>query len=368
MGRDPYPAAAGFDAYEVTRWEPRSKMDRAALRLARFVHDRWIRLVVVVLVVFLVGESYTVITSPSQVLLTGRQTVLLLVASVLPLFAIMLIVGITVERRREPLRNVVAIFVAAGAFGILAAIANNVSFTSAQPLSLFVVTGVAEESAKLLAVYVVAYRTLERPVDGLYMGLAAGAGFGAFENIEYAFNAAQTSGFSSGMGVAFDRFFDPLTGINAHLLFAGIAGLFLGIARFSPVERRGTIVTKGIVLAAAAHGLWDLVAFQSDALPDWVAVFFPAIEIAIASYLVWRVVQYHRVARLLRDTESATRLATDAVRSGTCPRCGGTLVRGGRFCPSCGRDNVVEIEWDPAHDPTHPLGAAALSSPPPPPE
>jgi RsiW-degrading membrane proteinase PrsW (M82 family) len=109
-----------------------------------------------------------------------------------------------------------------------------------------VVVGVAEEGAKLLAVWVLAFRRREfdEPVDGIVYACAAALGFAAAENVKYfAF------GRMSGSVIAIRGF---LT-VPAHMFFAAIWGYALGQTL---VSRRRRVLAFA-ALAAAAHGLFD---------------------------------------------------------------------------------------------------------------
>lgn len=112
-------------------------------------------------------------------------------------------------------------------------------------LSFFVV-GLGEELFKLVAVYLAIARSKEfnEPMDGIIYTIAASIGFSVVENMLY------ISAF--GLVVA------PLRGsiaTLAHIAFSGLAGYFLGKARFS--NRPAPILAVGLAVATIAHGLYD---------------------------------------------------------------------------------------------------------------
>lgn len=108
-----------------------------------------------------------------------------------------------------------------------------------------VVVGTCEEGAKMLgAGFAVRRREFDEPVDGIVYGIVSSLGFAAAENIRY---------------FAMTRLSAPIViarcfmSVPAHMFFGAIWGYALG-ARL--VERRPRVLLF-LVLAAAAHGLFD---------------------------------------------------------------------------------------------------------------
>jgi RsiW-degrading membrane proteinase PrsW (M82 family) len=108
-----------------------------------------------------------------------------------------------------------------------------------------VVVGMCEEGAKMLgASFAVRRREFDEPVDGIVYGIVSSLGFAAAENIRY---------------FALTRLSAPIVvarcfmSVPAHMFFGAIWGYALG-ARL--VERRPRVMLF-LVLAAAAHGLFD---------------------------------------------------------------------------------------------------------------
>lgn len=120
----------------------------------------------------------------------------------------------------------------------------------------FLVVGLGEEFFKLAAVYLSVFRSrhFNEPMDGIIYAIAAGIGFSVVENVLY------ISAF--GLVVA------PLRGTVAslaHIAFSGLAGFFLGRARFSNTP--WVQAALGLAAAALAHGLYDFLLITHLASP-----------------------------------------------------------------------------------------------------
>ena len=102
----------------------------------------------------------------------------------------------------------------------------------------FLVVGLGEEFFKLLAVYLAVGRAEEfsEPMDGILYAIAGGIGFSVVENVLYI--------------LAFGLAAAPLRGTAAslaHIAFSGLAGYYLGRARFGtkPLRTAATGVGGG---------------------------------------------------------------------------------------------------------------------------
>jgi len=120
----------------------------------------------------------------------------------------------------------------------------------------FLVVGLGEELFKLLALLVALARAGEfsEPMDGIIYAIAGGIGFAVVENVLYI--------------AAFGLAAAPLRGTVAalaHISFSGLAGYYLGLARFSP--KPWTTIGKGLAAAAAAHGFYDFLLITQTASP-----------------------------------------------------------------------------------------------------
>jgi protease PrsW len=114
---------------------------------------------------------------------------------------------------------------------------------------VYFVFGVAlvEETLKLLAVRVYAYRSAEfnEPMDGLVLGVAAALGFATVENILYVLKG----GFITAIVRA-------LISVPSHALYGAIIGYFLGEAKF---KRKPYLALEGLAIAVIFHATFDTV-------------------------------------------------------------------------------------------------------------
>lgn len=120
-----------------------------------------------------------------------------------------------------------------------------------------------EEIFKLLGVVVVivigrAY--IDRPMDGLILGMMSGLGFEVVENVLYGVQTAiadVNGDVAAVWDVSLTRF---LIGVGGHVLYTGITGLGVGYAA-TRTDRstavRGLVVAGTFALAWAFHFLWD---------------------------------------------------------------------------------------------------------------
>ncbi len=108
--------------------------------------------------------------------------------------------------------------------------------------------GLVEEGVKTLVVYrgVYANPEFDEVMDGIIYGTTAGLGFATLESFLYIFRF--------GLGVAPARAF--LTAL-AHASFTGLAGYYLGLAKFGPPDGRRGRILRGVGLAAVLHGVYD---------------------------------------------------------------------------------------------------------------
>ena len=158
------------------------------------------------------------------------------------------------DREREPVRLVLWAFFAGMAAVVPAALVElpfrDIFGASPDPGRLVVaaaVVGMAEEGAKLLAVYLTAFRRPEfdQVEDGIVYGVAGSLGFAALENLLYAT--------AFGLSVAPVR---AVVTSLAHASFGGIAGLYLGLAKARP-EAGFALAARGFALASGLHALYD---------------------------------------------------------------------------------------------------------------
>ncbi len=180
-----------------------------------------------------------------------------------------------------------------------------------QALYYFGVVAPVEESIKMLAVRVYAYRspTFDAVIDGAVYGAVAGLGFATVENALYITRALEQ------VGAGTDLFGGGELGITAirglagpgHVIYSATAGYYLGLAKFNR-ENAGPIVVKGIVIASLFHGGYNLlvglvprVVATATGLPTEIAIVsFIVVYDGTIGYFLYRKIQayrhaYHRV-------------------------------------------------------------------------
>jgi len=141
------------------------------------------------------------------------------------------------------------------------------------------VAPVFEETAKYLVVRRTVYETREfnEPVDGIVYAAAAGLGFATLENVIYVFSALESSlvlALQTGVVRAF-------ISVPGHVLFSVMWGYALGRARIMPPGQRPAIIFGGLVLAMAAHGLFNLLLYDALGFAVLILVVVPLLWLAV---------------------------------------------------------------------------------------
>lgn len=239
-------------------WTPETATDRASVWLHAFLVAHWEGILIAFAGVVLLAEFaftlYLFLAAPGIAMFSAL--------SLAPAFVLVIYLWWRDAPTREPLRVMALTFVLGGVFASVAALLNGPSrlvevvpvIGSALFFLLFV--GPIEEVVKWLAVRIAALDTdsFDHVVDGAVYGAAAGLGFAAVENAVYISNEvllatqANTSLATATMDTAFFR---SLVG-PGHVLYSAIAGLYLGVARFTP-DFRGALIVKGLLIAAVLH-------------------------------------------------------------------------------------------------------------------
>ncbi|MFB6173351.1 MAG: PrsW family intramembrane metalloprotease [Halobacteriales archaeon] len=315
--RDPVEAAAGgsMDLYDVATWEPRSRLDRLAIRvyggLVRTVRTAVILLALVIMVVQFVFSGLAAIANPA----IGAFILL----SVVPALAITLYVWRSDVMEREPLKLLVVTFLLGILFAGFAAILNTLAQPAFQyipivgmPLFFYLVVAPIEETVKWLAVRLHAYRhgTFGTVLDGAVYGAVAGLGFATIENSLYIgqqyMTAMQQAGgaapepVAAALGTAAVRSFAG----PGHVIYSAFAGYYLGLAKFNR-EDAGPIVVKGLLIAAFIHGTYNTLV---GIVPGLVGIAYPGVPTAavfigfvivydgIFGYALYRKISRYRTA------------------------------------------------------------------------
>ncbi|SFL23035.1 Membrane proteinase PrsW, cleaves anti-sigma factor RsiW, M82 family [Halogranum rubrum] len=258
------------DLYDISTWEERTSLDGLAVALYRFLS--WSARIIVVLAALLILLGIGGLAA-----LTDLETGALTLLSALPAFALAAYVYYSDATSGEPLSLLVATFLLGVLTANFAAILNSLLgpiFRSVAVvgsiLFFFLVVAPVEETVKLLAVRLYAYRSssFDAVIDGAVYGAMAGLGFATIENSLY---IAQQLGedvnfglglIGAGNGIAFVR---ALAG-PGHVIYSAFAGYYLGLAKFNR-ENAGPIVIKGLLIAAFIHATYNsTVGIASDAI------------------------------------------------------------------------------------------------------
>jgi RsiW-degrading membrane proteinase PrsW (M82 family) len=137
-------------------------------------------------------------------------------------------------------------------------------------LFFFVVVGPVEETVKLLAVRLLAYRSdrFNAVIDGAVYGAMAGLGFATIENSLYI--AQQVDMTQVDLGLQLFATGGDITATRAlagpgHVIYSAFAGYYLGLAKFNR-EHAGPIVIKGLIIAALIHAVYNTIAGPASVL------------------------------------------------------------------------------------------------------
>jgi RsiW-degrading membrane proteinase PrsW (M82 family) len=315
------------DLYDVATWEERTRLDRLSALLYRGL-VRGTRVLVVLLAVLILLAQLT---------LTGLATVdnpvlgVYILLSVVPALLLAGYVWKADVTRGEPLGLLVATFLLGFLFAGFAAVLNTLleeSFAAVPAVGMllffYLVVGPVEETVKLLAVRLHAYRSdrFDAVVDGAVYGAVAGLGFATIENTLYITQQSVTAaGMASGdlVGVTAARTFAG----PGHIIYSAFAGYYLGLAKFNP-EHRGPIVVKGLLIAVFIHATYNSIvshlgAIQSvtpglsELAPGVVFIGFVVAYDGVFGYLLYRKLARYRAT--YRDLDASRADPDDASRA-----------------------------------------------------
>lgn len=266
--RDPVESASdgSYDLYDVATWEPRSWLDRLAIRIysaiVRIVRTTVVLVALVILIAQFALTGLAALANP----VVGAFTLL----SVVPALALAAYVWHANVTQREPLRLLVATFLLGVLFAGFAAILNTLARPGFERIPIvgivlffYLIVAPVEETVKWLAIRLYAYRSdaFDAVVDGAVYGAMAGLGFATIENglfIGRQYLSAMQSGaigppvFEATFGTAAIRTFAG----PGHVIYSAFAGYYLGLAKFNR-ENAGPIVVKGLLIAAFIHATYN---------------------------------------------------------------------------------------------------------------
>ena len=254
------------ELYEVSTWEERTYLDRAAVIIFKAIV--YASQAVVVLLGLGLLASLVLLGALGVVLERPIVTVLISL-SALPAFGLALYVWYRDPTTSEPIWLIIAAFILGLLFANFAAVINGLTkpFVTwipiiGLPLFFYLIVAPIEETVKLLAVRLSAYESpsFDAVVDGAVYGAFSGLGFATIENALYVSQGylsstqgpAEASVIGAVVGTAAVR---SLAG-PGHVIYTAIAGYYLGLAKFTP-EHRGPIIIKGLLIAALIHGTYN---------------------------------------------------------------------------------------------------------------
>lgn len=140
-------------------------------------------------------------------------------------------------------------------------------------LVMFLVAGLFEELSKMYFLKkIMPLREIDQVIDSIKFGIAIGIGFAIVENALFLLAPLATHNYVEVATTFFLRFFFSTL---AHAVYSGMAGYFLGLAKFEPWKRRRHNA-KAVLLPIATHGLFNtllLVNLGFYALPLILIVF-----------------------------------------------------------------------------------------------
>ncbi|MCJ0620086.1 PrsW family intramembrane metalloprotease [Haloarcula hispanica] len=266
-------ADGSADLYEISTWEPRSRLDRFAHWLYH-IGIRTLRYLVILaaILILLLQVAFGSLGALSDQPLFAGMAILSAVPA-LGLAAYIYYADVTTE---EPLTLLVGTFLLGVLFAGFAGILNGFLGEPVQAIGsgfglvpflgqvfvFFLIVGPVEETVKLLAVRLYAFRDnrFDAVVDGAVYGAVAGLGFATIENALYITqNAEMVGGTVELLAASSD-----ITAIRAlagpgHVIYSAFAGYYLGLAKFNP-DDAGPIVLKGLLIASLIHAVYNTLA------------------------------------------------------------------------------------------------------------
>ncbi len=315
------------DLYDITTWEPRTALDRLAIKTHRGAVRAGRRFIValgaliLIVILALSGAGGLIIEDPFILGLAAF--------SVVPAGLLALYIYRADITTKEPPSLLVVTFVLSVLFAGFAAIINTAfGFLQLFPLIglilfFYLVVGPVEESVKLLAVWLYPYRDrrFDSVVDGAVYGAVAGLGFAAIENVIYITQNLQTPAsvlIDAGVGVL-DGFGDTveaggqITAVRGlagpgHVVYSAFAGYYLGLAKFNP-ENAGPIVAKGLLIAAFIHATYNTLVGLVPGLVSLLVPDVPILVLFLGFVVVYQGFFFYILYRKLKRYETAYKRA-----------------------------------------------------------
>lgn len=193
----------------------------------------------------------------------------ILLASLAPVFIILFYIYFRDKYDREPLGLLVKAVVAGMLVVIPILFVERLLMSLMPPMEkigtaayhAFVVAGTTEELFKFLALYLLVWKSpsFNEQFDGIVYAVFVSLGFAAVENVMYVMDG--------GMQTAMVR---AITAVPAHALFGVTMGYYLGIAHMYE-ELRKAYLWRAILFPILLHGIYDFILMVEI---DWLLTLF----------------------------------------------------------------------------------------------
>ena len=170
----------------------------------------------------------------------------------------------------------------------------------------FITAGIPEELCKFLIFMIFIWndKNFDEYFDGIVYASFISLGFATVENIMYVM--------PGGIGTGIVR---ALISVPGHFLFGVILGYFLSMAKFNS-DKKGRYIIIGLLIAMAAHGLFDWLLMFSDriggALSSFIYTFFIAGDVMLWR-LGLRLIKKHQNNSLMQAQEVTTENEYDQI-------------------------------------------------------
>jgi RsiW-degrading membrane proteinase PrsW (M82 family) len=275
--RDPTEFAADEDRdlHGIATWEPRSLLDRF---LAHYLSPLLRAAIVLLGLVFFLGVmlllGFQVLQNPNTLifvvlfplsvipaaLITGYVWYTDITREPITMLIVTYLLGVVLASFPYLINTLTSVAMNAVAGQLPPAIAGNpVLAFLAQAGQFYFVVAPVEEVAKLAAVFMFVYwRTdFDFVIDGVVYGTMAGLGFATIENISYIIQTIASVDSLLGVFIV-GGVITTVRGFAGpgHVIWTGIAGYFLGLAKFNR-EYAVVLAIKGLLIASFLHGTYN---------------------------------------------------------------------------------------------------------------
>jgi RsiW-degrading membrane proteinase PrsW (M82 family) len=213
----------------------------------------------------------------------------ILLASLAPVFIILFYIYFRDKYDREPLRLLIMAVVAGVIIVVPVVLVERLLMRIMPPFNqvgeaayqAFLVAGSTEEVFKFLALYLLIWRSpsFNEKFDGIVYAVFVSLGFAAVENVMYVLEG--------GYQTAIVR---AITAVPAHALFGITMGYYFGIARMYTELRNGHLI-KALLIPILLHGIYDFILMVGI---DWLLSLF-------IIYIIFLYVSGMKKLRVLSD-------------------------------------------------------------------